>query len=317
MNGRGCIYCGRERSSNASRKPFNYEEAKELCKKHDFEFVDIKRENGIIYIYFICNKHKELGIQKMQKSNIKRDIKGCKYCKGDLPEWYVRERINNEYSYIKLIGKYKNMSTPLECYCEKHDVYWSTTPQKILNGTGCIKCGIEKVSKHNMLSQEQFEEVIKISNPDIEVISEYKGYENDITVKCKKCGYIWTLNAYSLKSNGTRCKKCSYTYKGEDEVIKVLDGLSCNYIQQYKFENCKDKRCLPFDFYLPDYNMCIEYDGQQHYEPRFGEGNFNKTKLHDEIKNKYCKDNNINLLRIPYWELSNIKNIIKDELNIN
>lgn len=317
LNGQGCTYCGRERTVVSRTKPFNYNEAIELCEKHNFEFIDIKREDSVLYIYFICNNHKELGVQKMRKTNMKRNIKGCKYCKGDLPEWYVKQKIVELYSHIELIGKYVNMSTPVDCHCKKHDVYWKTPPQSILEGHGCIECGKEKLSKHHMLSQKEFEDMIALSNPDVEIISEYKGLEYDITVKCKKCEHIWTLNANSLKVNGTRCKKCSYTYKGEDKIIEVLCNLKCNFIHQYKFDDCKDKKCLPFDFYLPDYNLCIEFDGRQHYEPRFGEENFKQTQKHDKIKNQYCEDNNIDLLRIPYWEGNNIDKIIKNKLNTN
>lgn len=317
MNGRGCTYCGRERNIQAVRKPFNYNEAIELCNKHDFEFVEIKRENSVIYIYFICNKHRELGIQRMRKENMKRDIKGCQYCKGNLPEWYVRQKISIEYPHIELIGEYKNMSTPLECHCKKHDVYWITTPQNILYGHGCVQCGLEKLSEQRTLSQEEFENMIKDVNPDLEIISEYKGMEYDITVKCKKCGYVWTLNAASLKLNGTRCKKCSFTYKGEDRIIEVLQELDVYFIHQCKFEDCKDKKCLPFDFYLPDYNLCIEFDGEQHYKPKFGEESFVKTQAHDKIKNEYCESHNIDLLRIPYWDGSITDKIIKEKLKIN
>lgn len=317
MNGRGCTHCGRERTVKAKRKEFDFDEAKKLCEKCDFEFIDIKRENSIIYIYFICNKHKDLGVQKMQKQNMKRDIKGCKYCKGDLPEWYVKQKIKKEYPHIELLGEYKNMSTYLECHCTKHDVYFKTSPQNILQGHECVECGLEKLSKKSTLSQKEFEDMIKLVNPDIEVISEYKGMSYDITVRCKKCGYTYTLNAQSLKTNGTRCKKCSYTYKGEDEIIKILENLNCEYIHQHKFENCKDIRPLPFDFYLQKYNLCIEYDGQQHFEHRFGLENFIQTQKHDKIKNKYCEDNNIDLLRIPYWEFNNMKDIITKELKIS
>lgn len=75
-----------------------------------------------------------------------------------------------------------------------------------------------------------------------------------------------------------------------------------------------------YDFYLPKYNLFIEYDGQQHYNPaRFHGDNiedniheFQKTQEHDKIKNKYCEENNINLLRIPYWETKNIETIINN-----
>lgn len=75
-----------------------------------------------------------------------------------------------------------------------------------------------------------------------------------------------------------------------------------------------------YDFYLPQYNLFIEYDGQQHYEPVRFHGNnieenlheFHKVQEHDKIKNQYCEENNINLLRIPYWETKNIETIINN-----
>ena len=74
-----------------------------------------------------------------------------------------------------------------------------------------------------------------------------------------------------------------------------------------------------FWFYLPDYNLLIEYDGRQHFEisEYFGgyEG-FINTKIRDTIKNIYCRNNNIDLLRIPYWEFDNIENILIDKLNL-
>lgn len=74
---------------------------------------------------------------------------------------------------------------------------------------------------------------------------------------------------------------------------------------QKKFDNCKYKRKLAFDFYLPDLNICIEFDGQQHYISidRWGGDNGLKTRqIRDEIKNKYCENNNIILIRIKYNE---------------
>ena len=79
---------------------------------------------------------------------------------------------------------------------------------------------------------------------------------------------------------------------------------------------------LRFDFHLPEYNLFIEYDGEQHYFPvNFGgwnekdlQDNFEKIKYYDCLKNKYCEENNINLLRIPYWEKDNIEIIINNHL---
>ena len=94
---------------------------------------------------------------------------------------------------------------------------------------------------------------------------------------------------------------------------------------QYKFKDCKCSRCLPFDFYLPDYNILVEYDGEQHYYPvSFGGINDDKsldrfiiTKIHDTIKTIYAKNNNIKLIRIPYYEFDNIEKILIRELNLS
>lgn len=63
-------------------------------------------------------------------------------------------------------------------------------------------------------------------------------------------------------------------------------------------------------------DMCIEFDGQQHYEPKFGEESFKRTQSHDIIKNEYCKSKGISLIRIPYWDGSSISEILSNELHI-
>lgn len=86
------------------------------------------------------------------------------------------------------------------------------------------------------------------------------------------------------------------------------------YIKQQRFKGCKDKNPLPFDFYLPELNICIEFDGIQHFEiiEKWGGGDGLKDRqMKDKIKNKYCKNNNIILLRIKYNEN------IEEKLKIN
>lgn len=80
-----------------------------------------------------------------------------------------------------------------------------------------------------------------------------------------------------------------------------------NYIREYSFDDCRHINLLFFDFYLPNYNCCIEYDGEQHYKKtKFSHDDFGKRKIRDEIKNKYCDKNKIKLIRIPYWEYNKI-----------
>jgi len=94
------------------------------------------------------------------------------------------------------------------------------------------------------------------------------------------------------------------------EIMEVLDTYNIRYDIEKKFDDCKNIRCLPFDFCIYTNNrfFLIEYDGIQHYEPCFGLNedqkleNFNRIKYNDSIKEQYCKDNNITLYRIRYNE---------------
>lgn len=148
---------------------------------------------------------------------------------------------------------------------------------------------------------------------------EYIASNNVVVCKCE-CGNIFNTTWNSIKDGQYRCKKCtSYISKNEYKVKKWLDDNNIKYISQKKFKDCKDIRCLPFDFYLPKYNCCIEVDGQQHFYPsKFSKNsdknkNFKKIKKHDEIKTLYCKNNNIDLLRISF---NDIRRKNKNYINI-
>lgn len=90
------------------------------------------------------------------------------------------------------------------------------------------------------------------------------------------------------------------------------------------FDDCRNIKPLPFDFYLPDKNIIIEYDGEFHYIPikvqktdseEVAIDRLNETKAHDKIKTDYCLKNQIKLIRIPYWEKENIETILLKEIN--
>ena len=129
---------------------------------------------------------------------------------------------------------------------------------------------------------------------------------------------------YAMSNNlrqGTGCPICKKS-KGELRVKEVLEENEIKFTPQKYFEDCKDKNPLPFDFYLDDYNIAIEYDGTQHYFPtafftrdeEAAKENFEYVKSHDKIKTKYCKDNGLKLIRIPYWSFNKIEEIIKSEV---
>lgn len=129
------------------------------------------------------------------------------------------------------------------------------------------------------------------------------------------------------RENIVGCKYCldkkKYKFsKGEKKIREYLDNKKYLHIDQYVFDDCKDKTYLPFDFYLPEKNLIIEYDGQHHFAPvtfngitqKEAQNNHEATKYHDKIKDKYCADNGIQIIRIPYWDYKNIDTILNQKI---
>lgn len=117
-------------------------------------------------------------------------------------------------------------------------------------------------------------------------------------------------------TNKSGCKKCKDSI-GEKKISKILNKYNIHYSREHGFEDCKNIYPLRFDFYIPSMRICIEFDGIQHFEPVEifgGEESFRKLKQNDLIKNEYCEDNYIDLIRIKYDQVDNIENILYNSL---
>ena len=119
------------------------------------------------------------------------------------------------------------------------------------------------------------------------------------------CGIQQKITTCNLTQGiSTRCIACSAKdnqSKGVKKIIKILTDNNIQYKTEYSFKDCKYKNKLRFDFFLPDYNCCIEYDGEQHFqENTLFQDPLSTVQLRDNIKNQYCENNNIKLIRIPY-----------------
>ena len=123
--------------------------------------------------------------------------------------------------------------------------------------------------------------------------------------KCK-CGDIDSYDRHQLISGSVHSCGCSRYSKGEDKISQLLKENNIKFESQKYFTSCKipeSNQPLRFDFYLPDYNTIIEYDGKQHFKPIQyfgGEEGFKKRQFYDSFKNNWCKQNNIKIIRIPY-----------------
>ena len=138
---------------------------------------------------------------------------------------------------------------------------------------------------------------------------DYVGNKKKVCVVCNKCGQEFWQRPNDLL-NGHGCPKCSAS-KGEEKISKFLKEKNIKFIY--------NKACLDFlgklkpDFYLPDYNLVIEYDGEQHFKPIEifgGVERFEKTQELDALKTQLCEEHNIKLIRISYTQFNEIEEII-------
>ncbi len=143
----------------------------------------------------------------------------------------------------------------------------------------------------------------------------YKKANSKVEITCKKHGSFWQVPYSHLQGHG--CPSCNSS-RGEEEVKRYLLENNIKFEQQKVFNGCIYKNELKFDFYLPKYNLCIEYDGMQHFEAIEyfgGEKEFKKIQDRDKVKNEYCKSNNIYIIRIKYDE--NIRKKLQEVKNEN
>jgi len=137
-----------------------------------------------------------------------------------------------------------------------------------------------------------------------ELITDYKNMNTYEKIICPIHGsFSMKMKDHIHSKNG--CPKCRES-KGEKAIRIYLETNNIKYESQKRFEECIDKNTLPFDFYLPEYNVCIEYDGEQHFKAiKYfgGEKKFKETQNHDLIKKNYCEKNNIKLIRFRFDDL--------------
>lgn len=126
--------------------------------------------------------------------------------------------------------------------------------------------------------------------------------------KCE-CGNECDISSNNLISKRIdRCKKCSPSCKsqGELKISEILDKMKISYINEYKPFKFENNYYARYDFYVNN-NYIIEFDGEQHFrEVKIFKQSLQEVQEHDRIKNQWCRDNNIPLIRIPYTHLNDL-----------
>lgn len=229
---------------------------------------------------FACGKKRASDKQKITKDKF---------------EDMLNEKYGEEY---KIIGEYKGYSEYIDIYHEKCGRVFKTKPSYMGKGRKCNHC----YQNHKKTTEEVKKLVSDYTNGEYEMLSQYTGIDNKVKILHKDCNGIFERSIQEFVNRGSiGCPYCNTISNGAKFVKMFLDKNNINYEMEKKFKECKNIKELPFDFYLPDYNICIEYDGEHHKRVLYhwgGEERLKQIQKRDNIKTEYCKENGIFLIRI-------------------
>lgn len=272
-----------------------------------------------------CQSCAKNGIYEKQKKSID-DIRR-----------YIEENGDGDFLISEeYIGKKK----PIEIYCHRHGGEYKISWDNFKSGRRCPSCAKKDSSKKHSKAYSLKNGNLKEGFPEISKEWDYSLNE-DVPENfpcfsnylchwiCSNCGEKYTLRICVRTKRGTSCPFCSRiranASKGNSKIESWLMEAGLDFEKEKRFSDCKDKKSLPFDFYvrLNDADVLIEFQGRQHYQPvdffnKSDDTNRNQlfeiNKKHDFIKKQYCKDNNIVFIEIPYWDFDKIDKILGDNL---
>lgn len=318
--GRGCQKC-----SEDDRLIIENEKVLSRIKSENFVIGLFYNDKSETYI-FNCKKH---GHYKKTPMKIRQNNLNCPVCSRKTKktiEYYqslINERkLGKNNLTIKSDEKYLTVSNEYVINCELHGDFRRKL-QNFISNPNCSKCP-------SNLSDTVDEFILKAEKIHGNLYDysrvNYINNFSEIIIVCPEHGEFkcQPRNHTSYGRGCPKCAKCNMS-NGEKRIKVILDNRNINYETQKTFDGCKNISKLRFDFYLPEYNMAIEYNGEQHYKPiaYFGdkESSLERYKYinnNDKIKIEFCLKNNIKLLVIPYNKFRSIEKIIITEIeNVN
>ncbi len=325
LSGAGCDRCTRTSRLYINRRNKKYTDEEFKIKassihKNFFDYSKVKYINNKTKICIICPKHGELFVSP----GVHLQGYGCSKCKNI--KSYTNEEFiklcslkhNNFYNYDEC--SYINYYAKIIIICPIHGKFLQRAGDH-LRGNGCNECGGSVLyTNEKFLYKANKKHNNKYTYPNLSYINS----QSFIEICCPKHGIFKQRPAAHLYGYG--CSIC-FESNGEKKIREFLETKEIIFEPQKTFDECRSilkyERKLPFDFFLPKYNLCIEYDGEQHFSPIPIRGismdqahlNFERVQVNDQIKTQYCKDKGIQLFRIPYTEFKRIEDILKINLS--
>ncbi len=215
----------------------------------------------------------------------------------------------DKYLYDEV--EYINNKTKVCIICRDHGKFWQRPDAHLSQKQGCPICSRIESDKKRRYTIERWEQKAKLVHEgkyDYTKIV-YQGSINKVCIICPEHGEFWQLPSQHLQ--GTGCPICNES-KLEKYVKLILNNNLIRSERQKTFtwlKNDKTNYVLPLDFYLPDYNIAIECQGEQHFKNNRWFGCKDKNRIYyyfkeiqkrDKIKKELCKKNNLPLYYINY-----------------
>lgn len=297
--GHGCKKC---QYSTINKKDDNYFIIKLNDKFKGSVIVNkIYRKDKKVYGNFTCSKHNYTYDRLVNRMLDMRRGNLCPLCSkenkvknrtGKTALKYPKQYLNEckDKGLDLPIENYINNSTKINHRCKQGHIY-SQTPNVHLQGHGCPYCLNVNLDNYKIVWNKL--------NLDKPIDNTYIDNNHKMKFICSK---NHTYYQYPNQHKFYGCPVCNES-KGERFIRNYLDKNNIKYIPQKKFHDLKDKTYLSYDFYLPDYNILIEYQGIQHYQSEDyfgGKKQFELQNKHDNLKREYAKNNGYKLLELKY-----------------
>lgn len=244
---------------------------------------------------------------------------GCPQCAHNRQGWLTddtfKQIIANRFPGVVVHSTYDGTGQKVVCECTICGYWWKPYASTLLDqhSKGCPNCA-HLVSPDEATMKQRVEN----ANHMVEYVGGYTTMTHKARFRCKICGQEWEATPSNI-SKGRACPYCDMS-RGESRICSYLIEHKIVFKTEYSFGDDVVKT-LRFDFYLPFQQICIEYDGEQHYSPVAFDGDnetayakFQQCQINDAIKNQYCNDKNITLIRIPYTKYDEIFTILSKYL---
>jgi very-short-patch-repair endonuclease/Zn finger protein HypA/HybF involved in hydrogenase expression len=316
-----------------SNIPYTTKEFIKLAKKvygEKYIYDKVNYINSRTKIIIVCPEHGDF--QQTPYSHLRNH--NCPKCASKKHNYIKYSQIkfiekaksvhSNKYDHSKV--NYKNNKTKVIIICPEHGEFKQRPDSHLCDKRGCPICA--KNFNNNKLRTTIDQFIIKAklvhNNKYNYDKARYNGSFSKITIICPKHGEFIQYANHHI--SGCGCPVCDES-KGEKLIRQYLKENNVIFVQEKSFGDLRgiNGGLLRFDFFLPDFNICIEFDGRQHFDKKYcnkyygieKSNYYNILKIHDHKKSKYCRKQGIKLIRIPYYCSNKIKSILNVYSSIN